>query len=132
MKLISFVLVSFVFSAVALADVVVPPTAFISAHVVYDCPEGPGWMRIVTVNVYGEKLSRNVFTGSRKDCLAQATGLRRTRGVIYSPTLIAVCSAAPHYMVRWQINEWGQLVPLPHEYYKEKQECLADAAATNG
>lgn len=101
------------------------------AHALFDCPAGPGYLRITVVWPNGERDSRTVFTGSRKDCLAQAASLRRTRSLLGAPMLAAVCSGKPYYQHRWQLSPYQQIVTLPNVYYETKDECLADAAQIN-
>ena len=108
-----------------------PGTDVIGTHVLYDCVDGPGYMRITAVNPYGQKNYKQIFTGSRQDCLAQAQPLRAHRALITVPQIIAVCTAYK-YMMRWQIDPYANLVSLPQQYFSDRQECLGEATRLNG
>lgn len=101
------------------------------AHVLYDCPQGPGWMRVTAINVYGQKTFKQVYTGSRDNCRAQAEGLFAKRSQLAVPKIIAVCSATQNTLMRWMITELAQSTALPQEPMPTMEECLAAAKALN-
>ena len=100
-------------------------------HVLYDCAEGPGYLRITTVNVYGQKVHKTVFIGSRDLCVANTKGLKTTRHLIGTPKLIAVCTETQSTLLRWLVNQYGQMKALPQLQYPKLDECWAEAHALN-
>lgn len=136
--LASFVFSSFVGTAKAdeLTDgeIVVPPACpvpQVTAQYLFDCLEGPGYLRVTSVNVYNQKASRTVFLGSRKACQAQVVELKKTRSQVTKPSVAAVCTPKATYMVRWNLTQFGEFVSLPQVYYADTAECLKDAAELN-
>lgn len=123
---------SALWSAAASADHSHPFPFQSTARALFDCAEGPGWMKITVVDNWGNVTARTVFTGSREDCKAQATDLRAARSYIYEPVLFGVCgpklaTSDGAYMVRYQVDGYGQLFSIPNQYYGDRAECLSDA-----
>ena len=101
------------------------------AHLVYDCAPGPGYLRITSVNVYGDKHSKQIYIGSRDTCIAQAKVLRATRSQIATTKIVATCSATQNTLQRWMYDQYGRPTSLPYQQYPKMEECLADALAEN-
>ena len=109
-----------------------PPVPFVpGAQMVFDCLDGPGYLRITAVNDVGQHQSKTVFLGSRQECLAQAAVLRKTRRRIERPSILAVCGPNPTYMVRWAVYPSAAMVSLSQVYYESHEECLQDALDLN-
>lgn len=100
-------------------------------QMVFDCPSGPGYLRMTWIGPNGHKGYRTPFIGSREECLEQAKVLREHRSTIAKPSIVAACTAEATYMVRFSINQYGQVVNLPHLYYEDKAECVKDATELN-
>ena len=107
------------------------PPQMPGAQMLFDCPEGPGYLRVTLIDIWANKHYKQVFTGSRGDCQAQAALLRKTRSVIGAPSVVAVCSAQATYLVRWVAYPNGGFLNTPQTYYSKRDECLKDAAELN-
>ncbi len=101
------------------------------AHLLFDCPTGPGYMRIIAANVYGERNTKQIYIGSREACLAQAVELRAKRSQLATSKIVATCSVTQNTLQRWLYNELAQPVALPYQQYPAMAECLADAKGLN-
>ncbi len=100
-------------------------------QVIYDCPTGPGYLRIAFINVDGRRVVKTPYVGSRELCLAQAAELRKTRHQIYVPRFVATCGTIQNTQTRWLVNQFGQVTSQGSLQFPSFEECLADAKALN-
>ena len=101
------------------------------AQVLYDCPVGPGYMRIAVTNVYGQRKVMSPYIGSRELCVAQAMALKQTRHQLYAPRFVAVCSTTQNTQVRWLVNQFGVVTSQGNLQFPTYEECVADATVLN-
>lgn len=122
-----------------------PPIQPAAAHVLIDCPPGPGWLRLTVVDPWGRFARTSVETISEADCRAQAEVLRPALGTVLGTQVFGVCTICVQpdlnplpkdwscakdggtYMHRWQVDMWGGFHALPTEEYGNRPQCLQDA-----
>ncbi len=95
-------------------------------NLIFDCPSGPGWMRVRWVNAAGKGHYRDVYTGSKKACNDQKATLLKLRTSVSKPSLFAICTAYK-WQARFQLDGFGNYTNLPAQSYDSVEECLADA-----
>ena len=101
------------------------------AQVLYDCPVGPGYMRIAVTNVYGQRKVMSPYIGERDLCVAQAAELKKTRHQLYVPRFVAVCSTTQNTQIRWLVNQFGVVTSQGNLQFPTYEECVADAKVLN-
>lgn len=115
----------------------------LSTEAFYDCSSTPSYLRVRVVDaVEDDTFEKEVFIGSKSDCVPQAEELRRFRGSFKLPGTAAICAGTPVRLHRFVVHPavvvWshaykpGKVTTVQPEVYSTLAECRAYAKRLNG